>query len=168
MSTNNSYIRPVMQQVINNSTSWIGTGKGVHNELISGQTFIATAEGDIDSIEVFSSIVTTPGKVQMTVHNYDPHQKSWGSALGKATVEFGKENTGKWISFKIPGIHINKGDSYGFRLESPNSYIGMGEAAGTHQQPPFTNGQEWQFTKNDQKGNSFSYFSLAFKVALRA
>lgn len=168
MSTINSSTAPVIQQVNNNTTSWIGIRKGDSKEIICGQTFIATSEGDLEAIEVFPSIVTTPGKVLMTLHNFDPEKKSWGPALGTSSVAFDNTNTGKWISFKIPGMHLTNGKSYGFRLESPDSYIGMGEAAGSHQQPPYRNGQAWQFTNINQQGNSFSYFSLAFKVALRA
>ena len=75
---------------------------------------------------------------------------------------------GKWMAFDLSGLHLAKGQTYGFRLESPDSYIGMGEAAGSAQQPPFNNGKEWKFTNNDQKGDSYSYFSLAFKVEIRA
>ncbi len=158
----------VLEQVTNNTTSWVGQRTRDNEDLASGQTFIATSEGDLETIEVFSSIVTKPGKMIMTLHDFDCQQKSWGPVLGSASIDVNCNATGKWIAFKIPGMHLNKGKSYGFRLESPDSYVGVGEAAGSHQKPPFSSGQEWQFTKNQKSVKSFSYFSLAFKVDTRA
>ena len=158
----------VLEQVTNNTTSWVGHRTMDNEDLASGQTFIATSEGDLETIAIFSSIVTKPGKMIMTLHNFDSLQKSWGPALGTASIDVNSNATGKWIAFKILGMHLNKGQAYGFRLESPDSYVGVGEAAGSHQKPPFSSGQEWQFAKNQKSANSFSYFSLAFKVDTRA
>lgn len=156
-----------IQQVNNNITGWVGHRPGDNNDIISGQTFIAPSEGDVDGIEVYSSMVTAPGKVMMTLHSFDAVQKNWGAVLGTASVEVNHNDSGKWICFDIPA-HLRKGETYGFRLESPNTFIGVGEAVGDHKQPPFINGQEWKFTNKDKKGHSYSYFSLAFKVGLRA
>jgi len=157
-----------VQQVTNNTTSWIGHRTRENEDVVSGQTFVASAEGDLDAIEIFSSIVTKPGKVTMTFYNFDQQQKSWGPVLGSTSLDFNHNETGKWIAFNFPGFHLAKGQSYGFRLESPDTYVGLGEAAGTYKLPPFVSGQEWKFSKDNQSGNSFSYFSLAFKVDLRA
>jgi hypothetical protein len=157
-----------IEQVNNNTTSWVGHRAGDNNDVISGQTFIAPSEGDLDGIEVFSSMVMAPGKVLMSLHSFDSLHKSWGPALGSTSMQLSKDDTGKWICFNIPGLHLHKGETYGFRLECPDTLIGVGEAAGSHKNPPFNNGQEWKFTSKDKKGHSFSYFSLAFKVGLRA
>ncbi|MES2429574.1 MAG: hypothetical protein V4556_01480 [Bacteroidota bacterium] len=167
-NTKSSSLHSVVEQVTNNTTSWIGHRRGDNKDVIGGQTFVATSEGDLEAIEVFSSIVTDTGKVVMTVHNFDTQNKSWGPALGSASVEFNKADTGKWVAFNLPGLHLNKGQSYGFKLESGEAFIGVGEAAGSYQQPPFTSGQEWRFTNNNKNGDAFSYFSLAFKVDLKA
>lgn len=158
----------ILEQVTNNTTSWVGHRSGDNEDLATGQTFIATSEGDLETIEVFSTVVTKPGKMIMTLHNFDSQQKSWGPVLGSASVDVNNSETGKWLAFKIPGMHLNKGKAYGFRLESPDTYVGVGEAAGSHQKPPYSSGQEWQFTKNHKSEQSFSYFSLAFKVDTRA
>ncbi|MBC7889125.1 MAG: hypothetical protein H7Z13_14715 [Ferruginibacter sp.] len=165
---NNPLTRAVVEQITNNTISWIGHQKIDNKDVIGGQTFIAPAEADLEAIEVFTSIVTTPGSVLMTMHSFDSQLKSWGPVLGSASVDFNKVDNGKWKTFKISGLHLNKGKTYGFRLESPNSYIGVGETVGSYPTPPLFNGQEWRFTKNDEKGHSFSYFSLAFKVDVRA
>ncbi len=166
--TKNSHPHAAVEQVTNNTTSWLGHRSRDNEDVVTGQTFIAPSEGDLGAIEVFSTIVTKPGKVTMTLHDFDPQHKCWGPSLGSASVDINNAEAGKWLSFNIPGLHLDKGKAYGFRLESPDTYIGVGEAAGSHLKPPFGGGQEWQFTKKDQNGHSFSYFSLAFKVGLRA
>lgn len=166
--TKNPHHHSAVEQVTNNTTSWIGRRTRDNEDVVTGQTFIAPSEGDLEAIEVFSSIVTRPGKVTMTLHNFDVQQNSWGPALGSASVDINNGEAGKWLAFNIPGQHLDKGKAYGFRLGSTDTYIGVGEAAGSHQMPPFVAGQEWQFTKGDLVGQSFSYFSLAFKIGLRA
>ena len=163
----NSPLPAVVEQITHNTTSWIGHRPGADRDIISGQTFIAPSEGDLETIEVFPSFITDPGKVVLTLHSFDPLQKSWGPVLSSASINLDRDDTDKWITFKITGLHLDEGKTYGFRLESPDAFIGFGEAAGSHQQPPFNSGQEWQFTNSDKRGLSFSYFSLAFKVGLR-
>ena len=157
-----------VEQLTNNATSWMGHRRSDNKEIVMGQTFIAPSEGDLEAIEVFSSIVTQPGQVAMTLHTFDPQLQSWGPSLGSATVEFNHTCNNKWVAFKILGLHLAKGMSYGFRLESHDSYVGVGEAAGSAKQPPFASGKEWRFTSNDKKGDAFAYYSLAFKVGLKA
>ena len=164
----NSAHLSVVQQITNNTTSWIGHRTRDNENVVGGQTFITPADGDLENIEVFSAHVTKPGKVTMTLHHFDPLEKSWGPVIGSASIEINNTAVGKWVSFNIPGLRLDKGKTYGFRLESPDTYIGIGEAAGSHHTPPYSAGQEWQFLKKDQKGHSFSYFSLAFKVGIRA
>ncbi|MEO7766683.1 MAG: hypothetical protein ABIS01_04625 [Ferruginibacter sp.] len=161
-------LRAIVEQVTNNTISWIGHQKNDNNNIIKGQTFISPAESVLEAIEVFTSIVTIPGKVSLTLHTFDPQLKSWGPVLGTASVDFNSSDNGKWKSFNIPGLHLNKGKTYGFRLESTHGCFGAGETVGSYQTPLLINGQEWKFTSNDQKGHSFSYFSLAFKVEVRA
>ena len=86
----------------------------------------------------------------------------------KLGVEFNKIDTGKWISFPLTGLQLQKGMTYGFRLKSEKGLIGVGEAAGNFNQMPFIGGQEWAATSDNQSGNYYTYLSLAFKVELRA
>ena len=166
--SNNPTTRAIIEQVNHDATIWIGHSGSDNKEVLCGQTFVAPSEGELEGIEVFSSMVTNPGNLVMTLHIFDPEKRTWGPTIGSASVDLNNTNIEKWVKFHIPGMRLNKGKTYGFRLACPNSYIGVGEAAGSHAHPPFASGQEWQFTQNDQKGNSFSYFSLAFKVGLRA
>ena len=157
----------VAEQTKHNSTGWIGHLPGDTKHIVRGQTFTANAEGDLLSIQVYSNIVTDPGKVLMTVHSFDPQKQIWGPVLASSSVEFHKSDTDKWVTFNIPGPHLDKGKSYGFRMET-NEMIGIGESAGSANQPLSNKGQEWKFTGNDKTGDAYSYFSLAFKVGIRA
>lgn len=166
METNQ--LKAVVQQVTNNTTSWFGNRHGEARNRITGQTFICPSEGELDSIEVLSAHVTNDGPVQLTLHAFEPNHKTWGPALKNSTVEFKKNDTGKWIAFPLGGIHLKNGMSYGFRLKSENGLIGVGEAAGSYDRSPCIGGQEWTATADDQSGDFYSYLSLAFKVELRA
>lgn len=163
----NSHSNVVVEQVLNNATSWIGHRVADNEDVVSGQTFVAPAEGDLDKIEVFSTIVTNTGKMIMTFYDFDNQHNKWGQSLGSASMEISKTTAGKWVAFNMPHLHLNKGRAYGFRIECPDTYIGVGEAASSHQMPSFSEGQEWQFTNQNKVGHSYSYFSLAFKINMK-
>lgn len=166
-STPTSHPRPVITQVENNTTLWIGHLQTDPTDHYAGQTFTCPAEGMLDNIQVYSSAVYSPGEVIMTLHDFDAATKTWGPAIGTSKQNFEKADNAKWIRFSLPPVPLVKGGSYGFRLEAPAGLIGFGEAAtGTKQ--PFTFGHEWNGDSTNSKGHYFSYFSLAFKVELCA
>lgn len=132
-----------------------------------GQTFVSPAEGDLDSIEVFSSVVANPGNVILTVHKFNPQEQSWGPSLASSNLDMTNRFNQQWVSFHLPSLHLHKGESYGFRLESHDGYLGLGEGAFSAKQPSFEQGKEWKFEQN-HKPHIYSYFSLAFKVGLKA
>ena len=168
MSTpNKSNSLPVAVQTTNNTTSWIGHRSIDNKNVVGGQTFLASSEGDLESIEVFSSMVTNAGNVKMTLHSFDTQQNKWGPQMGSVSVQINQADSGKWMSFNIPGMHLDQGKAYGFKLESPDAFIGVGEAVGSSEKRPFNEGQEWKFTNNNQQGDAYSYFSLAFKVGVK-
>ena len=160
--------KAVLEQTVNNTTSWLGHRSSDNEDVVTGQTFIAPTEGDLQEIEVFSSIVTKPGKVVMTFYDFDQKLNVWGHSLGSASVDINNAETGKWVSFNMPHLHLNKGQSYGFRMESTDAYVGVGEAAGIAATKTLNTGKEWQFTKQEKAGRSYSYFSLAFKIGMTA
>jgi len=164
----NPQLKVVVEQVANNTTAWMGHRLLPSEDIVAGQTFTCPAEGDLAAIEIFSTLVIRPGHAQMTVHSFDPNTKKWGPALLSSSVDIKKNDSGKWISFPQNGLHLQKGNSYGFRLQSNDMLIGIGEAAGVSAQPQFTGGQEWISASAEQQGKYFSYLSLAFKVGMRA
>ncbi len=160
-------VNSIVEQTTNNATGWIGHHPSEDNETTIGQTFVASKDADVNSVEIYSNIVTQPGNVMMTIHSFDTQKDSWGPALETSSVDIKKTDSGKWIAFQIPTLHLDKGKSYGFLLESHDTYIGIGEAAGSAKHPPFISGQEWQFTDKNKIRHSYSYFSLAFKVGVK-
>ncbi len=167
-SQENSPLQVVLQQVNNNTTAWMGHRPADDGEIVAGQTFTCPSEGDLDAIEIFSTLVMKPGHANMTIHSFDPSNKKWGPVLHSSSVMINKNDSEKWISFPHKGLHLHKGDTYGFQLQSNDMYIGIGEAAGSHSQPPFIGGQEWTSPSGNQPGKYYSYLSLAFKIGVRA
>lgn len=150
------------------ATSWIGHYPGETLNRESGQTFICPEEGDLTTIEIFSSYVDRNGPVELTVHQFDSTNKSWGPVIGSSTVEFKRKETGKWIAFPVGGLHLHKNGNYGFRLKTDTVFAGLGEAAGNYDHLPYKDGQEWVAFSGDGSGNFYSHLSLAFKIAMRA
>jgi len=170
METNQtkSHLKAVVQQVNHNAISWIGRGRGQTKNHVSGQTFTCPTTGKLDYIQIFSDFVANTGAVDLTIHSFDAKNSNWGPALETSSVEFNTSDIGKWISFPLNGLNLNAGGVYGFKIKSDAGLIGVGEAAGSVNELPCIGGQEWVADSDDQSGNYYNYFSLAFKVALRA
>jgi len=159
--------RPVITQDENNTTLWIGH---LHNDPMdhfAGQTFQCPSNGLLNNIQVYSSAVYHGGHVDLTLHAFDPANKSWGTAIATSTLNVDKKDHDKWVRFELQPVSLNKDAVYGFRLQTRDALIGIGEAAHGNKKP-FTFGHEWSADSVDQKGHFYSYFSLAFKVELCA
>ena len=166
-SNKNTHSRPVITQTQNNTTLWIGHLENDPNDHFAGQTFTCPTAGQLNNIQVYSTAVHQPGDVELTLHEFDHHSKGWGPSLGHSSLLVEKADNAKWIRFSLPPVPLNKGATYGFRLQTRNAMIGLGEAA-TGMQQPFTFGHEWNADSVNQRGHFYSYFSLAFKVELCA
>ncbi len=164
-STGNSF--PIIQQTINNSTGWIGHLPGENKEITRGQTFMAELEGDLEAIEIFPNMISDKGRVRMSLHNFDVLENSWGPTIEATILEVDSSDTGKWLAFDMHGKHLDKGKTYGFKMENDHGCIGVAEAALSASQYHPTKGQEWAFV-GQENGDAYSYFSLAFKVDMRA
>ena len=158
---------PVLTQVQNNTTLWIGHLYDDPTDHFAGQTFNCPVAGLLDNIQVFPTAVQSPGDVELTLHEFDAETKTWGAVIGHSSLFVEKDDNAKWIRFTLPAIQIQKGRTYGFRLHTNNAMIGLGEAA-TGNKEPFTFGHEWNADSTNQRGHYYSYFSLAFKVELCA
>jgi hypothetical protein len=162
-----SHPHPVLMQAQTNSTLWVGHLQTDPNDHFAGQTFTCPAEGNLDNIQLYSSAVQHEGEVILTLHEFDERSRNWGPAIGSSKLEVHKQDDAKWIRFGLPPIPLHKGSQYGFRVQTQNAMLGLGEAAtGNHH--PFTFGHEWSADSRNQQGHYFSYFSLAFKVELCA
>jgi hypothetical protein len=162
-----SHPRPVISQAEKNTTLWIGHLQSDPTDHYGGQTFTCPSDGQLDNIQLYATAIQYPGEVQLTLHEFDPETKTWGPSLAESSLEVKKDDHEKWISFQLPSLHLNKASTYGFRVHTSNGMIGLGEAACDNQNP-FTFGHEWNADSINQRGHYYSYFSLAFKVELRA
>lgn len=160
--------KSIVNQAINNTTSWIGHRQGETGDRITGQTFTCPAAGQLDCIEIFSAYVNKKIPVDLTLYSFDTEHKTWGPAIATSTIEFCSTDAGKWVAFPLNGLHLKKDMTYGFKLKTETGLVGVGEAAGCLSQLPYAGGQQWTANAEGLPGKYFSYLSLAFKVALRA
>ncbi|MBI5856222.1 MAG: hypothetical protein HZB42_01125 [Sphingobacteriales bacterium] len=158
--------RPVLTQIENNTTLWVGNLKQGVNERIAGQTFTCPSEGLLNNIQVFSSAVTRPGELQLTLHEFDASSRTWGPAIADSKLTVDKDHTSSWLRFELEPVQLKKNVAYGFRLHAPEALIGLGEAA-REAKSPFNFGMSWN-GNNEENAKFFHYFSLAFKVELCA
>lgn len=159
--------QPLVSQTRNNTTLWIGHLKADPHDHFAGQTFACPADGRVDNIQVYSSTVQQPGDVSLTLHEFDPASKTWGPAIGDASMFLEKGDDARWVRFGLQPVSLQKDHHYGFRLKTDNAMVGIGEAA-SHARQPFEFGHEWSADSRDERGHYFQYFSLAFKVELCA
>ena len=167
MLTTKNGSHPILSQTRNNTTLWIGHLQTDPHDHFAGQTFKCPVDGLVNNIQVYSSAVHKAGDMALTLHEFDDSTKTWGLAIGDAMMFLQKGDDARWIRFYLKPVSLNKDLIYGFRLQTNNALIGIGEAA-SHSRQPFTFGHEWNGHSNNEKGNYFSYFSLAFKVELCA
>lgn len=160
-------VRPVLTQAENNTTLWIGHLQTDPTDHYGGQTFTCPAEGQLDNIQLYASAVHYPGELQLSLHEFDENNKTWGPSLAEAGVEVQQTDRHKWIRFSLPAVPLKKGSTYAFRVHASNAMVGLGEAACDNQHP-FTFGHEWNADSKNQQGHFYTYFSLAFKVEMRA
>jgi hypothetical protein len=166
MQTTKPSSHPILSQTRNNTTLWIGHLQTDPHDHFAGQTFTCPAEGLVNNIQVYSSTVHQPGDVALTLHEFDANTKTWGPSIGNASMFLQKGDDARWVRFYLPPVSLKKDGTYGFRLQTNNAMIGIGEAA-SHAQQPFT-GHEWSGDSKNEKGHYFSYFSLAYKIELCA
>ena len=166
MQTTKAGSRPVLSQTQNNTTLWIGHLHPDPNDRFAGQTFTCPSDGLLNNIQVYSSKVHQPGDVALTLHEFDPAAKTWGPAIGNASMFLEKGDDDRWVRFNLQPVSLNRNATYGFRLEANNALVGIGEAASDSKQP-FT-GHEWNGDSKNIRGYFFTYFSLAFKVEMCA
>lgn len=162
-----SFHKPAIEQLQKNICSWVGHLHAGAADHLAGQTFQCPGDGELDNIQVYSIVVSHPGRVILTLHSFDKETKSWGPALSVSEIEVSKDDNENWMQFQLPAVQLLKENTYGFRLKSPDAFIAIGEAVWPNKNP-YMYGEEWNKNNIDNKENYYRYFSLAFKVELRA
>lgn len=159
--------KPVLTQTENNTTLWIGHLQSDPTDHFAGQTFTCPSDGVLNNIQVYSSAVSVPGDITLTLHEFDEQTRTWGRSIGNSALSLDRNDNGRWIRFELQPVPLNKNATYGFRFHSNNAMIGLGEAA-HHAKKPFSFGHAWNGTSKNISGYFFDFFSLAFKVELCA
>ena len=162
-----SHPNPVLTQLKSNASFWIGHMYADPAERIGGQTFLCPADGELDNIQVYSAAVQNPGKVVLTLHAFDCEAKKWGPVLASTEMEVDKKYSENWIRFQLSSIFLHKNNNYGFRIASSDALIALGEEVWPNNSP-FICGEEWTGNNLENHGQYFRYFSLAFRVEMRA
>lgn len=166
MQTTRPGSRPILSQTQNNTTLWIGHLQADTNDRFAGQTFTCPSDGLLNNIQVYTSTVHEPGDVSLTLHEFDPAAKSWGPAIGNASMSLEKGDDASWVRFNLQPVELKRDATYGFRLQTNNAMIGIGEAASNAKQPFI--GHEWNGDSKNEEGYYFTYFSLAYKIEMCA
>ena len=167
LATKERPVRPLLTQAEKNTTLWIGHLESDPTDHFGGQTFTCPADGQLDNIQLFAAAVQHPGDIQLTLHEFNPGSKTWGPSIAQSVFSVKKGDDHQWIRFILPQLQLRKAATYGFRVQTNDAMVGLGEAACDNQHP-FTFGHEWNADSTNQRGHYFSYFSLAFKVEMRA
>ena len=166
-TTFGNHLHPALEQLHRNTCLWIGHLNSGPADHFAGQTFQCPEEGSLSNIQVYSIAVSHPGRLILTLHEFDKQRKNWGQVLSSAEIEVDENDAGNWIQFPLQTVHLHKDRTYGFRLKSPDTLVAIGEAAWSSKDP-FTYGEEWNINNIENKDHYYRYFSLAFKVELRA
>ncbi|HET9433445.1 MAG TPA: hypothetical protein VFO37_06790 [Chitinophagaceae bacterium] len=161
------HLHPALEQLHRNTCLWIGHANFAPADRLAGQTFQCPEDGLLKNIQVYSIAVSHPGKLILTLHEFDKQRKNWGAILSSVEIEVEESDAGNWIQFPVQSVQLHKDTTYGFRLKSPDTLVAIGEAAWPNTSP-FAYGVEWNINRIDNEDCYYRYFSLAFKVELRA
>lgn len=165
---NEQFQKNIAAQVDNNSTGWVGILPAGIEHRVLGQTFTAANSGDLEEIQVMPTLVAGDCRLSLRIYRFDSSAGNWGEELGASTINLHNGDAGHWVSFRLPGLHVNKGETYGFLVDSNDSYVGLAEACASATRPALSSGKEWKFYDGNPEGNCFSYYSLAFCVKAAA
>jgi hypothetical protein len=162
-----NHLHPALEQLHRNTCLWIGHMTPGPADHLAGQTFKCPEDGSLNKIEVYSVAVSHPGKLILTLHEFDKQRKNWGNVLSSSEINIDEGDQENWMQFPLQTVHLHKDNTYGFRLKSPDTLVAIGEAAWPSKYP-FEYGEEWNINNVENREHYYRYFSLAFKVELSA
>src|SRR5437762_12885297 len=108
ITKSNSRPHPVITQIENNTTLWVGHLQTDPIDHFAGQTFECPSTGELDNIQIFSSAVQNPGEMVLTLHSFDAENKTWGSQLVSAKVDIQKKMKKNGYALICPGSFTPK------------------------------------------------------------
>lgn len=159
----NHNARPVISQLQNNSSEWFGHFYSNDDDAMLGQIFQMPETTRVNSISVYSDHVQHAGKVIFSLHQFDHEKHQWGPVLCKTELLVKKHNSAEWLEFDLPGVTLEKNKDYGFRLESSDALVSVGEVAWASRNKVM-HGEEWCAHSNERSERYYNYFSLVFSV----
>ena len=165
-TTFGNHLHPALEQLHRNTSLWVGHLNSGPDHL-AGQTFQCPEDCSLSKIQVYSIAVSHPGRLILTLHEFDKQRKTWGQVLSSSELAVDANDAENWIQFPLQNVHLRKDNTYGFRLKSPDTFVAIGEAAWSSKNP-FSYGEEWSINNIENKDHYYRYFTLAFKVELRA
>lgn len=161
------HLHPALEQLHRNTSLWIGHTNFGPADHFAGQTFQCPEDGWIKNIQVYLIAVSHPGKLILTLNEFDKQRRNWGDILSSVEIEVDENDAENWVRFPLQSVQLHKDTTYGFRLKSPDTLVAIGEAAWPNTSP-FAFGVEWNIDNIDNEDHYYRYFSLAFRVELRA
>lgn len=164
---NGSRYLPGLLQLEHNSNAWIGHQNTDAVDRLAGQTFRCPENAELDSIELYSASVQHEGRMYLTFHSFDEYGHAWGPVMATAEARVGPLDREKWIRFQLPRLNLEKDHMYGFRVQSSDTLVAIGETA-LDNTGSLPGRNEWNGDARNDDGRYFRYFSLAYRVELFA
>ena len=103
-TTFDNHLHPALEQLHKNTCVWIGHMNPGPADHFGGQTFQCPRDGGLKKIQVYSIVVSHPGKLTLTLHEFDKQRKEWGQILSSAEIEIDENDGEQWIQFPLQTV----------------------------------------------------------------
>ena len=103
-----NHLHPALEQLHRNTCLWIGhmnTGQADH---LAGQTFECPEDGSLKKIQVYSVAVSHPGKIILSLHEFDREKKKWGQVISSSEIGVDENDAENWMQFPFQPVHLQK------------------------------------------------------------
>ena len=151
-----------------NSISWVGhfliNGKDQYK--LAGQTFKSPLNGWLRRIDIYTSGIQHPGVLELTLHPFDDMRHQWQEELARSSLLVARNGNDPWITMALNQARLERDRYYGFRLQSRDALLALGERARTAGQP-ILEGEEWMANTENREGDFFHYFNLVFRLGIQ-
>lgn len=144
---------------------WVGhCDNGV--EYFAGQTFKVPADGVLRRIRLFPTMVYGAASATLQVYEFNEATHTWHAQCGSTECAVTKAMEGHWIDFDLKELPVVKNSSYAFKISCNNG--GMLAIAECPWQVanPYTEGEEWIGSSQQQDGAFHKDFDLAFEAEI--
>src|SRR6188474_2375103 len=109
-----NHLHPALEQLHRNTCLWIGHMNAGPADHLAGQTFKCPKDGSLNKIQVYSVAVSHPGKLILTLHEFDKQRKNWGNVLSLSEINVDEGDQENWMQFPLQTVQLHKDKTYGF------------------------------------------------------